>query len=171
MTDTDRTTAAAADPIHRHLRTREELREGMLDLIRSARGELLVAAPALDASLFSGSELGSAIAHLLTRRSANRVRIVVEDTEHMLATSTRIVELARRLSDMLLIRRLGEVHHGMDEMFMVADRKGCLAQHDVNTIDATLDLGAPRLATPFALRFEELWNAAEPVPGLHSFRL
>lgn len=171
MTDTDRTATAAPEIIHRHLRTRDELREGLLELIRSARAELLIAAPALDASFFSGSEPGSAIAHFLTRRSVNRVRIVVEDTEHMLATSARLVELARRLSDMLLIRRLGEVHHGMDEMFAVADRKGSLAQHDVRTIDATLDLGAPRLATPFALRFEELWNAADPVPGLHSFRL
>lgn len=171
MAETNRTASTASEAIHRHLRTREELRAGMLELIGAARADLAIAAPALDASLFSGSDLGSAIAHFLTRRAANRVRIVVEDTEHMLATSTRIVELARRLSDKLFIRRLGEVHHGMDEMFMVADRKACLAQHDVHVIDATLDIGTPRLAAPFALRFEELWDAAEPVPGLHSFRL
>jgi len=70
-----------------------------------------------------------------------------------------------------LIQRLGEPHHGLTEMFIVADGESCLFQQDIATIDATLDLHAPHLALPLARRFEDIWAASEPAPGLHNFRL
>ena len=54
---------------------------------------------------------------------------------------------------------------------MVADGESCLYQQDIAAIDATLDLHAPHLAAPLALRFEDIWAASEPAPGLHNFRL
>jgi hypothetical protein len=56
-------------------------------------------------------------------------------------------------------------------MFMVADSESCLYQQDIATIDATLDMHTPQIAHPFARRFEDIWAASEPVPGLHGFRL
>jgi hypothetical protein len=72
---------------------------------------------------------------------------------------------------MILIRRLGEQHRGLAEMFLVADGESCLHQQDIAAIDATLDFHAPHLAIPLARRFEAIWAAGEPVPGLHTFRL
>lgn len=156
---------------HRHPDTRETLRTAVLDVIARARHELLICSPALDATLYNGAALNEALAHFLARHARNRARVVIEDTEHMLTTCTRLVELARRFSDLLLIRRLGEPHHGLREMFVVADGESALVQPDVSVIDATLDLQAPRLAGPLVRRFEDIWAASEPAPGLHGFRL
>jgi hypothetical protein len=161
----------AADPVHRHPKTRDEIRAAVVELLESARHEFVLVNPALDGGLWNSAALGSALSHLATRHAHNRIRLVIEDTEHMLAACTRLVELARRLSDQIQIRRLGEVHHGLSEMFAVADRDGCLVQNEVSILDATLDLGAPRIAAPLVRRFNEIWDAAEPVPGLHGFRL
>lgn len=156
---------------HRHLKTRDDLRIAAVDLIAQARRELVICSPALDPALYNRFALAEALGHFIARQSRCRARIVVEDTEHMLRSSIRLVELARRFSDMILIQRLGEAHHGLTEMFMVADSESCLYQQDITTIDVTLDLHTPHLAAPLARRFEEIWAASEPVPGLHSFRL
>lgn len=156
---------------HRHPTTREALREAATDLIAQARRELMICSPALDPSLFNRAVLVDTLGHFIARQKRCRIRIVVEDTEQMLLSSVRLVELARRYSDILLIQRLGEPHHGLMEMFMVTDGTSCLHQPDIAVIDATLDLQAPHLAAPLARRFEEIWAASEPVPGLHTFRL
>lgn len=156
---------------HRRLQTREALRGALIELVNSARSELALVTPTLDSSIWNSAAMGEALGHMLARSSRHRTRIVVEDTEFMLATCPRVVELARRFSDLILIRRLGEPHRGLNEMFAVADRNSCLVQADFGTIDATLDLAAPRTAAPLVQRFEEFWAAAEPAPGLHGFRL
>ena len=156
---------------HRHPDTRDGLREAQLDLVHSARHELRILAPALDAALFNGSAMAEALGRFIAGRGRSRARVVVEDTEHMLQTCTRFVELARRFSDLLIVRRLGEPHHGLREMFMVADHDSCLYQPDVALVDATLDLHTPPRAGAFGQRFEEIWAASEPAPGLHLFRL
>jgi regulator of extracellular matrix RemA (YlzA/DUF370 family) len=156
---------------HRHIKTRDDLRVAIVDLITHARREIAICSPALDPALYSHASLAEALGHYIARQARGRVCIVVEDTEHMLLSSVRLVELARRFSDRVLIQRLGEPHHGMTEMFIVADSESCLYQQDITVIDAMFDLQAPHLARPLARRFEDIWAASEPVPGLHGFRL
>jgi len=169
MSDHSKTDAPAKE--HRHLLTREDLRDAAVGLIAQARREIVICSPALDPALFSRAALTEALGHFIAQQARCRARIVVEDTEHMLLSSARLVELARRFSDMILIQRLGEQHHGLTEMFIVADNKSSFYQQDINVIDATLDLHTPHLAAPIAHRFEEIWAASEPVLGLHVFRL
>jgi len=156
---------------HRHFTTRDDLRAAAVDLIAHARRDIVICSPALDPALFNRAALAEALGHFIARQARCRARIVVEDTEHMLLSSVRLVELTRRFSDMIFIQRLGEAHHGLTEMFMAADSESCLYQQDIATIDATLDLHTPHLALPLARRFEDIWAASEPVPGLHGFRL
>jgi hypothetical protein len=151
--------------------TRDELRVAAVDLIARARREIVICSPALDPALYNRASLAEVLGHFIARQARCRVRIVVEDTEHMLQNSVRLVELARRFSDMILIQRLGEPQRGLTEMFIVADNESCLYQQDITVIDARFDVQAPHLALPLARRFEDIWAASEPAPGLHSFRL
>jgi hypothetical protein len=156
---------------HNHPRTRESLHRSVLEVIHRARHELLICSPALDVALFNSTALHGGLSRFLTTRARNRARIVIEDTEQMLESCVRLVELARRVSDLLQIRRLGEAHHGMTELFVIADRETCLRQQDITRTDATVDFETPRVAAPLAQRFDEIWDASEPVPGLQGFRL
>jgi hypothetical protein len=156
---------------HRHVATRDDLRVAVVDLLAHARRDLMICCPALDPTLYNRAAVTDALGHCVARHARSRIRIVVEDTEHMLLSCVRLVELARRFSDLILIQRLGEPHRGLTEMFIVADGESCLYQQDISVVDATLDVNTPQRATPLAQRFENIWAASEPVPGLHSFRL
>ena len=156
---------------HRHLSTRDALRAAAVDLISTARREVCICAPVLDAAFYNRADLTQALAHFIARRAGNQIRIVVEDGEHMLLADVRLVELARRFSDLLRIRRLAEQDHGLAEMFIVADAHSCLHQRDIMSMDATCDFHAAPLALPLARRFETIWAASEPLPGLHPFSL
>lgn len=169
MNDQNNSTGTVTE--HRHPQTREALHAATLDLVRAAQRELQIVTPALDAAVWNSAAMGEALGQFIARHARNRARIVIEDSEHMLATCTRLVALARRFSDLLLIRRLGEAHHGLSSMFALADQDSCLLQKDITVVDATLDLATPRSAARHRQRFEEIWDASEPVPGLHGFRL
>lgn len=157
--------------VHRHPDTRDTLREALLELVRAARRELRLVSPVLDPIVFRDNRVADELGHFLARHAGNRILMVVEDTDEMLTTLPRLVELARRFADLFLVRRLGEAHHGLNKMFAVADHSGCLVQPEITRIDATLDLAAPHQAIPLARRFDEIWAGAEPVPGLHMFKL
>lgn len=167
MSDKEKSDTPAKE--HRHPTTRDDLRAGVIDVIAQARREITICSPSLDPDLYNRAAFSDALGHFISRRAYCRVRIVVEDTEHLLLSNVRLVELARRFSDIILIRRLGELHHGLAEMFIVADSESCVRQQDISTIDATFDLHAPHLAIPLARRFEDIWAVSDPVPGLHGF--
>jgi regulator of extracellular matrix RemA (YlzA/DUF370 family) len=156
---------------HRHPTTREDLRTAAEELIASARREIMICSPALDPAMYNRAAITDALGHFIAHQARGRIRIVVEDTEHMLLSAVRLVELTRRFSDLIQILRLGEPHRGLTEMIMVADGESCLYQQDITVMDATLDLNSPQRANALAQRFEKIWAAGEPAPGLHVFRL
>lgn len=168
--DTDKE-SVTANKEHRHVGTRDSLRAAAVDLIASARHEVLICAPMLDAAFFNRADLAQALGQFIARRPGNRIRILVEDGEHLLQADVRLVELTRRFSDLILIRRLGEQQRGLAELFIVIDKASSLHQTDITTVDATCDFHTPSLADPLARRFETFWNASEPLAGLHPFRL
>ena len=156
---------------HRHPESRDDLRNAVVDLISSARRDIVLCSPALDPALFNRAIVTDALGQFIARQTRGRIRIVIEDTEQLLLSCVRLVELARRFSDMLFVQRLGEPHRGLTEMLMVADQVSCLQQQNTAVIDAVLDLNLPQRAVTLAQRFEKIWAASEPAPGLHGFRL
>lgn len=156
---------------HWHPTTRDALHQAVLDIVARARHEILLCTPVLDPAIYNTAAFGDGLAHFIALNARNHARIVVEDTESMLASCTRLVGFARRFSDLVLIRRLGESHHGMRQMFIVADNENCLLQQDVGVFNATLDFQSRRQAGPLVQRFEQIWDATDPAPGLHGFRL
>ena len=161
----------AREAIHRHPATRDALAAALLELLQATRREFMLVTPMLEPGHWNTATYTEALAHLIARHPQTRVRMVVEDSEHLLGSCPRLVELARRFSDRVFIQRLGDSHRGMTSLFAVADRDSCLVQADHDQTDATLDLHAPRITAPWLQRFEEIWSNAEPTPGLHGFRL
>jgi hypothetical protein len=144
----------------------EQVREHMAQLAEGARHDIQLFAPQLDARLFNGGRLTVALAHFVAQHRHSRVRFLVEDGEQALRDNQRVVELCRRLSDYVDLRRVGEVHRGLREVFVVADRAAYVHQQDVTKPTFVVDPAGRRTAVELASRFEAMWEQSEPVSGL-----
>ena len=145
------------------LRGSEAVRDALPTLVDRAVRELALFAPHLPAGLFNTMAFSRALASFAARQRQNRVRLLVEDAQQALRDNDRVIALARRLSDTLLIRRVAEDDRGNRGVFLLADHAAYLQQHDLDAAEAILDTrGGPPLAE-LLQRFDEMWERSEPV--------
>jgi hypothetical protein len=157
-----------ATPAREILANPDQAQDRIARLAEAARHEIQVFAPQLDARLFNGARLAAALAHFVARHGQNRARVLVEDGAQALRDNERIVELARRFSEFVDLREVGEAHRGLREVFVVADRAAYLHQQDITRPTCIVDPAGRREAVVLAGRFESMWEQSLPVPGLRA---
>jgi hypothetical protein len=155
-------------PTHRLVRDRDEIRNTLTALAQSAAREIMIFTPHLDGYLFNSGRFARALASFAARHRHNRARILVEDTEQALRDNDRVIELCRRLSDFIELRRVGEEHLGLREMFVVVDQRSCLYQQDLAKPDTVVHTQNVREALLLARRFNALWDRSDPIPALRT---
>ncbi|KPL26931.1 MAG: hypothetical protein AMJ72_11680, partial [Acidithiobacillales bacterium SM1_46] len=82
--------------------------------------------------------------------------------------NNRLIDLARRLSDFVEIRQVGESDRGLRELFVLADRNAVLYQQDVTRVEAIVDTGGRRAGAELRMRFQGLWDRSEPIPEIRT---
>jgi hypothetical protein len=169
MTETDTDSPAATSPgTTERVSGRDAMGDRLAQLVECARRELAILAPQLDPHWFNQSRVGTALARFLTTHPQNRARLLVEDAEQAVRDNDRVVSIARRLSDFLEIRRLGEQDLGCREMFALADRVGVFHQGDTTRLEALFSANDVRAAATLKQRFNEAWERSEPVTELRT---
>lgn len=152
----------------RILRERGEIAAQIATLISQARREIALFAPELEPALFNTTALDHALIGFATGHRHNRARLLVEDAQQAVRDNTRLVELARRLSEFVEIRQVGEEHVGRHELFVLVDREGYLHQHDLAHPECLLDLHGRREAVELAQRFQLMWDRSQPIAAIRT---
>jgi hypothetical protein len=137
-------------------------------VVESAKHDIVLFGPQLDARMFSDARLASAIAHFVARHQNNRARILVEDSAQVIHDNERLVALVRRFSDFVDMREVGEAHRGLREVFLITDRTGYVHQEDTTRPLFIVDPRDRRTASLLGERFESMWAQSEPITGLRT---
>jgi hypothetical protein len=137
-------------------------------LAAQARHEFWVCAPQLDPGWFNTAALADTLAHLAAGHRLNRIRMLVEDKGQAVRDNERLVALARRFSEFVELRQVGEQDHGLRELVVIADHEGSLVQLDVTRHDAIVETQARRAAGPLRQQFQERWDRSEPIFEIHT---
>ncbi|AHF04423.1 hypothetical protein MARPU_11640 [Marichromatium purpuratum 984] len=106
------------------LETRTSIRDAGIALATQARRELLIFGPHLEPDLYDQPPLLEAIRRLALERPDLPVRILLNETRNALQQGPRLVELARRLTSRIAIRRSGEDDRTRIDAFLVVDTQG-----------------------------------------------
>jgi hypothetical protein len=159
---------AETPPTRRTLRERGEIAAQIATLVSQARREIALFAPSLDPELFNTAALDHALISLATSHRHNRARLLVEDASQVVRDNARLVQLARRLSEFVEIRQVGDEHIGLREFFVLVDREGYLHQLDLGRPECLLDLHGRREAAELARRFQEMWDRSEPIASIRT---
>ena len=147
---------------------RDAIRDRIASIAESARRDLVVFAPQMDAHFFNGASFSQALRAFAISQRYNRARLLVEDAEQTLRDNDRLIGLCRRLSESLQLRQVGEEHVGLREMFIVADRASYLYQPDVTAPECVVEPAGRKNAVKLIQRFEIMWDRSEPLPGFQT---
>ncbi|MFQ5756523.1 MAG: hypothetical protein ACE5H7_10575 [Acidiferrobacterales bacterium] len=149
-----------------HVQSREEARKLAGNLLERARRKILVFAPTLYGDFFNTAHAGGTLASFAAAHRNNIAHFLVEDVDHSLHHNSRVVELCRRFTDFIRMRRLNQDDTGLQEMFLVVDDTAYLHQPHVDKHDYRVAFSFPREARQLALRHERMWERSLVIPDI-----
>ena len=163
----DRHAQREEQPDRVHTNTRGDLRDAIVKQLGHAHRHIAVFAPVMDGYCFNTAHVAQTLARFAASHRQNLVRVLVENDRQVLRDNERIIELIRRFSDFIKMRRVGERHIGLTEMFIITDSSGYLHQPDLTKADCLLDFTDRYKSSQLSRKFEQIWDASEPITGVH----
>lgn len=142
-----------------------------LDLAQQASRRLRLLSNTLDHTLFDNPEFAAALSQLARRGRSSELRLLVVETQPLVQRGHRVLELARRLSTTLQLRRADCRPEDIRDNFLVADERGVLCYALKEPEKAWADYNSQPLAVDYAAQFDELWHRSIDDPALRLLQL
>src|SRR5690606_5552024 len=122
--------------------------------------------------LYDRDDFASAVSRLVRKDRNARLRILVKDLRPLVEHGHRLLELSRRLSSKVEIRKLLIDAPGAERSFMIGDRELLLFQHEEGVYRGFANYRAGPEITPLLDSFNELWERhSEVSPDLRRLHL
>lgn len=140
------------------------IRDAGIRMADRALREFLLFERTLDPALYDRRPFVSAIRRLALARAGLPVRILIFDSRQASATGHRLIELSRRLTSRIAIRRVEEDDRKRPDAFLIADECSYLHRQIATTMAAIVDFDDPAEARRLRATFEQIWerSAADP---------
>ena len=129
-----------------------------LSLAEQAHRTIRLFTTDMDPAVFDRAVLVEAMARLAREHSRARIHILVQDSGQAVTQGHRLVELARRLSSRVEIRKPIPEYRDLTENFMVVDGKGYLLRVQSQRFDGQASFHDPFRCRELVGRFEEIWQ-------------
>lgn len=137
-----------------------------LELAQQSRRQLRLLSHTLESELFDRDDFASALSKLARASRFSEIRILVLEVKPIVERGHRLLELCRRLSTTLHIRRADCEPETIKENFLVADDRGVLCYMLREPEKAWADFNNLPLAQDYATQFDELWHRSIDDPEL-----
>lgn len=142
-----------------------------LALLQQARFSLNIYSPDLEAWLYSHSSVQDACTRFLLASPKNRLRILVRDVGKPVKQGHRLLNLARRITSNLHIRRINPDHSGDESAYLLADDRGLLLREVPEQYAGYALYNDPGRVRQRQGQFDQAWDISITDPDLRSFLL
>jgi hypothetical protein len=142
------------------------MRDSVAAIASSARRELMIVSGVLEPRLYDQQPFLDGVRRLATSGRRARIRILVAEVERAVGADHRLLELARRLSSFIEIRRLAPDDADTQDHFLLADCRRLLRQQTADARLAQFWPDAPLRGREAARWFDERWQRAVLDPNL-----
>jgi predicted GNAT family N-acyltransferase len=146
-------------------------RDTALDLAQQCRRQLRLLSHDLAPELFDSPEFAAALTRLARSSRVAEIRILVLEVRPLVQRGHALLELQRRLSSNVRMRRADCAPTDLRENYLVADQRGVLCYALREPEQAWADYNNQPLATDYAAQFDELWGHAIDDPELRLLHL
>lgn len=149
----------------------EQAQAHALALLLQARNSLCLYSPDLESWLYNHSSVQDACTRLLLANPKNRLRILLRDVGKPVRQGHRLLNLARRITSNLHIRRINPDHPSDESAYLLADDRGLLLREIPEQYGGYALYNDPGRARQRQAQFDQAWDISILDPDLRSFLL
>jgi hypothetical protein len=147
--------------------TRTEVSETSCELIQSASRTIDILVHDYDEILLPNSEIGGLLPEFFLAHRQNRFRYLCSESDLLHDRGRNLVELARKYSTFIKLRQIPEHLNSARLQFLVTDSKASMVTRTPGSHDYFVDKNDRARARKLENQFEELWQRANSIPGIH----
>ena len=140
------------------LGTRHDHELAVAALARQARRSLHLYTRDLEPPVYDTTGFVGAVRQLALGSRHARVEVLLRDSSRVVADGHRMVELARRLSSFIELRRPHSDYDNYNEAFLIADEAAVIHRIAADRYQGTVRFHAPRVARELLGFFREVWQ-------------
>jgi len=155
----------------REVSTAAENRAAALEIAQLARRQLCILTRDLEPQVYDDPDVLEAIKNLALSGSKANVRILLMDSARATKEGHRLIELSRRLSSSVEIRKPHRDYLDMAEAFMIADEKGLLYRKLSTRWEGIVDPSDPLQAREKLKLFNQIWQRSHGDPETRQLRI
>ena len=142
------------------------LRDISAHMLSQARRQLIIFSYDLDARIFDQEPFLNGAKNLALRSRNARIKVLLQNNARVVKEGHRLVELARRLSSTIEVRRPHPDHLQLQENFMLVDDSGFVYRKLAGRYQGVASFHDPLENRRLGESFREMWESSEPDPEL-----
>lgn len=154
-----------------HLESSADNYETTLAMLNQTRRTVHILSRRLDGRIYDKSEFIRIIGRLATRQPRVQIRILLKEVEPLIKYGHRIIELSRKLSSSIHLRKVHEDYHEYNQAFMVFDERGLIKRQLADRYEGIANFNDPNMARMLISYFDEVWEVSQPDPNLRRLHL
>lgn len=154
-----------------HLETREDNHRAAHALIRQGRRTIDVFSHDLESYIYNQPDILVAFTHLTLGHASARIRFLVRDVQPAVKNGHRLIELSRRISSYIEIRKVHTEYESFTQAFLLIDDYGVLHRVAADRFEGTLCFKDPLEVKRLRGFFEEVWEHSQPDPNIRRLHI
>lgn len=143
------------------INTSEDNSEAALSLVNQGERSLDIFSRDLEPRIYDTPEFYDAVRGIAVKTRELHVRILVIEPDFIIKHGHRLIELARRLTSHMEIRKLHEDYCNNPEAFLIVDKRGLLHRKLATRYEAVVNFNNPMTATELHNQFTEMWERSK----------
>lgn len=144
------------------LNNAQEYRDCAVELIGKGRRTLRLFSPDLEHDIYDNEDIAQAVLTLARVSRNSEIRILIRDTQPAIKRGHRLLDLSRRLTSIVDIRKFSIDSNELPPHVLLVDDAGVMIRADGEIQDAGFASFDDRgLNSTLALIFDELWHRSQ----------
>lgn len=153
------------------LTTRDDNRHAAAVLATQARRTIELFTPDLEPALYDQTLFIDALTQLCLSSPRARVRVLSKHFERVVKDGHRLIEVARRLSSYVELRKVHSDYQDNNETFLLVDDDGLLHRRHAARFEGVFSCKAPLEVRRLRAFFDEVWERSETDADLRRLHL
>lgn len=133
-----------------------------VQLVSQATHRLDIFTRDLDARIYDNAEFEAVVRSLVVNSSRAKVRVLVIDPDRAIKTGHRLLELSRKLTTSIEIRKVHEDYSANPECYLIADERGLMHRKLASRYEAIVNFNNPSEVLELIHHFNEVWEHSSP---------